>query len=64
MQLRKRQSKQQNVLIYIPVSMTSYRIELMVYKEMLDLEEHVWSQFPQASSILYLPQTVLGSQSP
>jgi hypothetical protein len=30
----------------------------MVYKERLDLEEHIWPQYPQASCILYLPQTI------
>jgi hypothetical protein len=36
-------SRQQNNLISIPMSLTSFCIELLVYTERSDLEEHIWS---------------------
>jgi hypothetical protein len=62
MQLHQHQSKQQNVLICIPTSciptsLTAACELVAVHSARVDLEEYLWSWYPQASNILYLPRT-------
>jgi hypothetical protein len=54
---RQCQIDQQNVLIFIPTSSTTARKLVAVHSIRADLKEYLWTRYPQASNILYLPQT-------